>query len=67
MRYRVIHEHDRRDPIGLMCRAMAVSPAGYYAWRSRPESPRSIQARTLLSAIRVIYQASRETYGSPSI
>lgn len=67
MRYRVIHEHDRRYPIRLMCRALAVSPAGYYAWRGRPESPRSIQARTLLSAIRVIHRESRETYGSPSI
>ena len=67
MRYRAIQEHDRRYPIRLMCRALAVSAAGYYAWQSRSESPRSIQARTLLSAIRVVHQESRETYGSPSI
>lgn len=67
MRYRVIQDHDRRYPIRLMCRALAVSAAGYYAWRSRPESPRSIQTRTLRSAIRVIHQESRETYGSPRI
>ena len=67
MRYRAIQEHDRRYPIRLMCRALAVSAAGYYAWRSRSESPRSIQARTLLSAIRVVHQESRETYGSPRI
>ena len=67
MRYRVIQEYDRRYPIRLMCRALAVSAAGYYAWRSRPESARSIQTRTLLSAIRVIHQQSRETYGSPRI
>jgi transposase InsO family protein len=67
MRYRAIHEHDRRYPIRLMCRALAVSAAGYYAWRSRPESTRSVNTRTLLSAIRVIHQESRETYGSPSI
>ena len=41
--------------------------AGYYAWRSRPESARSVSARTVLAAIRVIHQASRKTYGSPSI
>jgi transposase InsO family protein len=67
MRYRVIREHDRRYPIRLMCRALAVSAAGYYAWRSRHESARSIQTGTLLSAIRVLYQESRETYGSPRI
>ena len=67
MRYRAIQEHDRRDPIRLMCRALTVSAAGYYAWCTRPESPRSADTRTLLSAIRVIHQESRETYGSPSI
>jgi len=67
MRYRVIQEYDRRDPIRVMCRVLVVSTAGYYAWRSRPESVRSIQTRTLLSAIRVIHQESRETYGSPRI
>jgi len=67
MRYRVIQEHDRRYPIRLMCRALAVSAAGYDAWRSRPESARSIQTRTRLSALRVIHQESRETYGSPRI
>jgi transposase InsO family protein len=63
----MIQEHDRRYPIRLMCRALAVSAAGYYAWRSRPESARSAHTRTLLSAIRVLHQESRETYGSPSI
>jgi len=67
MRYRAIQEHDRRYPIRLMCRALTVSPAGYYAWRSRPESNRAVSTRTLLSAIRVIHRESRETYGSPSI
>jgi putative transposase len=67
MRYRVIQEHDRRYPIRLMCRALAVSAAGYYAWRVRPESARSVSDRTTRSAIRVIHRDSRETYGSPRI
>ena len=67
MRYRAIQEHDRRFPIRLMRRALAVSAAGYYAWRTRPESDRSVYTRTLLSVIRVIHRESRETYGSPSI
>jgi len=67
MRYRAIQEHDRRYPIRLMCRALAVSAAGYYAWRTRPASAQWVSARTVLSAIRVIHRESRETYGSPSI
>ena len=50
-----------------MCRALMVSPAGYYAWAGRPESDRSVHNRALLSAIRVIHRESRETYGSPHI
>ena len=64
---RVTQEHDRRYPIRLMCRALTVSPAGYYAWAGRPESDRSVRNRALLSAIRVIHRESRETCGSPSI
>ena len=67
MRYRAIQEHARRDPIRLMCRALAVSPAGYSAWRDRPESRRATANRTLLSTIRGIHGESRATYGSPSI
>ena len=67
MRYRAIQKHDRRFPIRLMCRALAVSAAGYYAWKDRPESRRAMHNRILLSEIRVIHRESRETYGSPSI
>jgi transposase InsO family protein len=67
MRYRAIQEYDRRYPIRLMCRALAVSPAGYYAWRARPESARGVVNRALVATIRVIHRESRETYGSPSI
>ena len=47
MRYRAIQEHDRRDPIRLMCRALTGSPAGYYAWAGLPESDRSVHNRDL--------------------
>lgn len=67
MRSQVIQEYDRRYPIRLMCRALAVSPAGYYAWRTRSESPRAVANRDLLTAIRRLHHDSRQTYGSPRI
>ena len=67
MKYRAIREYRCRSPIRLMCRALAVSPAGYYAWRARPESRRARHNRILLTEIRVIHRAFRDTYGSPSI
>lgn len=65
MRYRVIQEHDRRYPIRLMCRALAVSPTGYYAWRTRPASGRATANQTLLTELRQLHHESRQTYGSP--
>lgn len=65
MRYRVIQEHDRRYPIRLMCRALAVSPAGYYAWRTRPASARAAANQALLTELRQLHQESRHTYGRP--
>lgn len=67
MRYRAIQANTCRYPIRLMCRLLAVSPAGYYAWRKRPESPRQAANRALLAEMRLIHRESRETYGSPSI
>jgi putative transposase len=67
MKYRAIRDNSRRDPIRLMCRALAVSPAGYYAWRERPESAWGAANRALMANIRAIHRESRDTYGSPSI
>ncbi|TKS58661.1 MAG: transposase [Nitrospira sp.] len=67
MKYRAIREHTRRYPIQLMCRALAVSPAGSYAWSARPESARCATNPALLADIRVFHRESRQTYGSPSI
>lgn len=67
MRYRAIQDHARRYPVRLMCRALKVSAAGYYAWAARPESERARANRALLVAIRAIHEQSRRTYGSPSV
>ena len=48
-----------------MCRTLAVSSSGYYAWAARPESRRAAENRRLLAEIRVIHAESRRTYGSP--
>lgn len=67
MKYRAIQEHVRRFPIRLMCRALAVSAAGYYAWTTRPESRRGQRNRGLLVEIRTLHAQSRRSYGSPRI
>jgi transposase InsO family protein len=67
VKYRAIRDHADRFDIRLMCRALQVSPAGFYAWRARPESQRSRANRALLMEIRAIHVQSRCTYGSPSV
>jgi putative transposase len=50
-----------------MCRCLAVSRAGYYAWASRPEAPRSVLDRALVVHIKTVHAESRGTYGSPRV
>jgi putative transposase len=54
-------------PISTMCRTLGVSRAGFYAWRDRAPSARSIADAVLTTRIRAIHQASRQTYGAPRI
>jgi transposase InsO family protein len=50
-----------------MCEVLEVSPAGYYAWRGRPESSRATANRELLGEIRRVHESSRGRYGSPRV
>jgi transposase InsO family protein len=67
MRFRLIE--DQRDvwPVRVMCDALSVSPSGFYAWQSRPESPRKMANRELLVDIRRVHAQHRERYGAPRI
>ena len=60
MRFRFIEDRRADYPVRVMCRVLEVSPAGYYAWRSRPESSRSIANRELLADIR---RVQRDSHG----
>ncbi len=50
-----------------MCRALGVSPSGYYGWRSRPLSARGQADAELTVRIRAIHERSRGTYGVPRV
>lgn len=50
-----------------MCRLYGVTRAGFYAWRTRSESPRTRQNVRLAERIRKIHDASHGTYGSPRV
>lgn len=46
-----------------MCRVLAVSVSGYYAWRKRPLSLRERSNAVLVAQLRQVHAASRQTYG----
>ena len=51
----------------MLCRLLEVSEQGFYAWRKRAASPRSLQDKTLGDEIRMIHAETKQRYGSPRI
>lgn len=50
-----------------LCRTLAVSRGGYYAFKSREPSARDQQRQQLIEQIQAAYDHSRGLYGSPRI
>lgn len=67
MRYAVIAQLTGTYPVVHLCRALAVSPSGYYDWKRRQPSQRQQHDEQLGEAIEQIYRRSRRTYGSPRV
>lgn len=56
-------DHRGHHAIRAMCRALRVSPSGYYAWLDRPESTRGREDRRLAAHVRAAHTRSHGTYG----
>jgi putative transposase len=67
MRFRFIEDRRADYPATILCDVLGVPPAGYYAWRSRPESERSAANRELVEDIRRVHRDTCGRYGSPRI
>jgi putative transposase len=67
MRFRFIEDRRADYPVTILCDVLGVSPAGYYAWRSRPESPRSAANRAIVDDIKQVHRDTSGRYGSPRI
>ena len=62
MRCAVIARHRDEFPVRLMCRVLAVSVAGFYAYLRRPESWCAVIDDVLMAHIRIAFAESGETY-----
>lgn len=54
-------------PVRTMCRVLGVSASGFYAWRDRASSRRSIANAVMTERIRQIHRDSYESYGMPRV
>ena len=67
MRFAFILTEKARFTVQVLCRALEVSPSGFYAWCRRSESAHAQRDRQLRVLIRASHETSRRTYGSPRI
>ena len=52
-------------PVRWLCRVLCVSTSGYYAWRQRQPSRRSVENATLVTVMTQIHAEVNQCYGSP--
>ena len=55
VKFGFVDEHRQVWPVRVMCAVLGLSASGYYAWRGRPESQRSVANRALTEDIRLIH------------
>ena len=67
MRCAVIARHEDEYPVRRMCRVLAVSVSGYYAYRRRPERWRAVIDDGLMAHLRIVFAERGETYGAPRV
>ena len=67
MRFAFIQAHARIWHVVTLCRVLAVSKAGYYAWAKRPLCERVKADRVLTEKIRTIQRQVKQRYGSPRV
>jgi putative transposase len=62
-----VSENQAVHAVATMCRVLEVSASGYYAWKSRMPSKRSMDDGFLQAEIEAIHHRSRATYGVPRV
>ena len=67
MKFRLVEAERAQHPVSLLCSLLEVTSGGYYAWRRRRPSLRSLGDAELKRLIVSIFDGSLQTYGAPRI
>ena len=62
-----MRDHGTDFPVERMAHVLGVSRSGYYAWLSRPESPRQKERRLLDVRVKAAFEENHRRYGSLKI
>jgi hypothetical protein len=67
VRFAFIQAEKANWPVSLLCRALKVTRAGFYAWLRRGPSRHRREDERLRVHVRATFKRSRKTYGAPRI
>lgn len=67
MRFTFIAAKQAEHTVTILCRCMRVTRSGFYAWRSRAESPHARDDRRLKILVQASFAESKQRYGSPRV
>ena len=67
MKYAFMAEHQSQFRVSSMCRVLQIQRSGYYAWKTKPKSSRSLADDLLLLNIKQSFEDSLGIYGSPRV
>ena len=66
-RFAFIDSERAHYEVSVLCRLLKVSRSGFYAWLTRPKSPRALADEVLTEQIRAAYNSNRKLYGAPRV
>ena len=67
MKFAFINAEKARWPVEVQCDVFGVSRSGYYAWKGRPEAPRTRADAEVVIEIKLASAVGRGNYGSPRV